>query len=115
MTDNQDRGHGQEPDRNGDQRDPDGAESDVVNLQQRGEVDWLAANRRDDVCICETGDAVQTPDGKETVVARFIHEQSIGGREVAASRESPTYVVQLPNSEPPHPSYDEAEITVVEG
>jgi hypothetical protein len=114
MTDNQDRGHDQESEQNGDQRDRNGAEPDVVNLQQRGEVDWLAANRRDDVCICETGDAVQTPDGEGTVVARFIHEQSIGGREFVASRESPTYVVQLPDSEPPHPSYDEAEITVVE-
>jgi hypothetical protein len=89
----------------------DGEDPEVVDLTARGEVDWLAAGRRERICQYETGTVVETPDGEGPIGARFVHEQSIGGREIVASRESPTYIVKLPESEPPHPAYDEATLT----
>jgi hypothetical protein len=99
------------PDMSRDEDSSEDEEPTVVDLTAREEVDWLAAGRRERICQYEPGTVVETPDGEGTIGARFVHEQSIGGREIVASRESPTYVVERPESEPPHPFYDEAELT----
>jgi hypothetical protein len=93
---------------------PDGEAPEVVDLTARGEVDWMAAGRRGRICRYEPGTAVEPPDGEGLIGARFVHEQSIGGREIVASRDSPTYIVKLPESEPPHPAYDEAALTALD-
>jgi hypothetical protein len=85
-----------------------------VDLTARGEVDWVAAGRRERICQYETGTVVETSDGEGPIGARFVHEQSIGGREIVATPDSPTSIVTLPESEPPHPASDEAALTALD-
>lgn len=94
-----------------DENAPDEEDPAVVDLTQAGEVDWLVAARRKRICRYETGIVVETPDGEGAIDARFVQDLSVDGREISASRESPTYTVKLSESEPPHPSYDEADLT----
>jgi hypothetical protein len=92
----------------------DGEAPEVVDLTARGEVDWVAAGRRERICRYEPGTVVEPPDGEGPIGARFVHEQLIGGRAIVASPESPTYIVPLPESEPPPPAYDEAALTALD-
>lgn len=97
-----------------DERDRDTEDPAVVSLQGEAEVDWLAEGRRDRFAAYETGAVVRTPDGTGTIIARFVHDQPLDGREVTAGPDSPTYLVQRPDTEEPHPTYDEAALTPVE-
>lgn len=90
---------------------PDDEDPTVVGLTASEEVDRLAAERRWRICRYETGAVVEAPDDAGTIGARFVHDRLIGRRGIVASRESPTYIVKPPESEPPHPSHEEADLT----